>query len=38
MNREVFEECVDIILTAWRKDTFAYHGKFWRYPTEVDCP
>jgi len=32
MNRELFEECVDIILTAWAQDTFAYHGKYWTYP------
>src|SRR5262249_25486575 len=25
-NRELFEECVDVILTAWRRDTFAHAG------------
>ncbi len=37
-NRELFEECVDIILTAWRKDTFAYNGKYWSYPAETRLP
>jgi alkanesulfonate monooxygenase SsuD/methylene tetrahydromethanopterin reductase-like flavin-dependent oxidoreductase (luciferase family) len=38
LNREVFEECVDIILTAWRSETFAYRGKFWQYPAEAQLP
>ena len=38
MNREVFEECVDIILTAWEHDTFAYQGKYWTYPIESNHP
>src|SRR5262249_13159538 len=37
-NREVFEECVDIILTAWRRDTFAYRGKSWAFPAEPRLP
>jgi len=38
LNREVFEESVDIILRAWSSDTFAYEGKFWRYPAETQLP
>src|SRR4029079_14281678 len=38
LNREVFEESVDIILRAWSSDTFAYGGKFWRYPAEPQLP
>ena len=26
-----FRECVDIVLAAWRNETLAYEGKFWRY-------
>jgi alkanesulfonate monooxygenase SsuD/methylene tetrahydromethanopterin reductase-like flavin-dependent oxidoreductase (luciferase family) len=37
-NRELFEECVDIILTAWREDTFAYRGKYWSFPAESRLP
>jgi alkanesulfonate monooxygenase SsuD/methylene tetrahydromethanopterin reductase-like flavin-dependent oxidoreductase (luciferase family) len=37
-NRELFEECVDIILTAWREDTFAYRGKYWSFPAESQLP
>ena len=37
-NREVFEECVDIILTAWRQETFAYAGKYWTYPAQTRLP
>src|SRR6185436_5949126 len=38
VNHELFEECVDIILTAWRCDTFAYNGKYWTYPIETQLP
>src|SRR5580692_9291720 len=27
MNREVFEECIQIIKTAWASDVFSYEGK-----------
>lgn len=37
-NHELFEECVDIILTAWREDTFAYRGKYWSYPAASRLP
>ena len=30
MNRELFEECVAIIKTAWTHDTFSFKGKYWR--------
>lgn len=26
-----FRECVDIILEAWRNDTFSFHGKYWDF-------
>jgi len=29
---------VEIILTAWRNDTFAYKGKYWSYPAETQLP
>ena len=28
MNRELFEECVAIIKTAWTHDTFSFKGKY----------
>jgi alkanesulfonate monooxygenase SsuD/methylene tetrahydromethanopterin reductase-like flavin-dependent oxidoreductase (luciferase family) len=31
-NRELFEECVAIIKTAWTHDTFAFEGKYWSFP------
>ena len=38
MNRELFEECVDIIKTAWERDTFSYKGKYWTFPAEEQHP
>src|SRR5712691_9490169 len=32
MNREYFTEFVDIVLMAWKKDTFSYQGKYWTIP------
>ena len=29
--RELFEECVDVIKTAWSHDTFTYKGKYWSF-------
>lgn len=37
-NHELFEECVEIILTAWRRDTFAYRGKYWSFPAAARLP
>ena len=34
MNRELFEECVAIIKTAWTHDTFSFKGKYWSFPPE----
>lgn len=34
INREIFEECVKIVKTAWLNPTFSYEGKFWRFPPE----
>jgi len=33
-NRELFEECVAIIKTAWARDTFSFKGKYWSFPPE----
>jgi alkanesulfonate monooxygenase SsuD/methylene tetrahydromethanopterin reductase-like flavin-dependent oxidoreductase (luciferase family) len=33
-NRELFEECVAIIKTAWERDTFSFRGKYWSFPPE----
>ena len=33
-NRELFEESVAIIKTAWANDTFSFKGKYWTYPPE----
>ncbi len=32
LNREHFEEWVEIVLTALREPTFSYEGKFWQFP------
>jgi alkanesulfonate monooxygenase SsuD/methylene tetrahydromethanopterin reductase-like flavin-dependent oxidoreductase (luciferase family) len=37
-RRYCFEECVDIIQTAWRHDTFAYTGKYWTFPAATKNP
>jgi alkanesulfonate monooxygenase SsuD/methylene tetrahydromethanopterin reductase-like flavin-dependent oxidoreductase (luciferase family) len=34
INRDYFKEFVDIVLTAWKKDTFSYHGKYWTIPPD----
>lgn len=34
MNRELFEEAVQIVKTAWLNSTFSYKGKFWNFPPE----
>lgn len=32
INREAFEEALQIIKLAWTRETFAYDGKFWKIP------
>ncbi|MEJ2132223.1 MAG: LLM class flavin-dependent oxidoreductase [Gammaproteobacteria bacterium] len=32
LNREYFNEFVDIVVTALREKTFSYHGEFWQFP------
>jgi alkanesulfonate monooxygenase SsuD/methylene tetrahydromethanopterin reductase-like flavin-dependent oxidoreductase (luciferase family) len=32
INREIFEESVRIIKTAWTNDVFSYEGKYWTFP------
>ncbi len=34
INREYFTEFVEIILKAWKNDTFSYKGKHWTIPPE----
>ena len=31
-NRRAFEEAIQIIKTAWRKNTFSFEGEFWKFP------
>ena len=37
-NRELFEECVEVILRAWRHDTFAHTGRHWTFPAASRLP
>lgn len=32
LNRDYFREFVDIVLLAWRRETFSYQGRFWTIP------
>jgi alkanesulfonate monooxygenase SsuD/methylene tetrahydromethanopterin reductase-like flavin-dependent oxidoreductase (luciferase family) len=32
MNREIFEESVQIVKMAWASKTFSFEGKYWTYP------
>jgi alkanesulfonate monooxygenase SsuD/methylene tetrahydromethanopterin reductase-like flavin-dependent oxidoreductase (luciferase family) len=32
MNREIFEESLKIVKTAWLNSTFSYEGKYWQFP------
>jgi alkanesulfonate monooxygenase SsuD/methylene tetrahydromethanopterin reductase-like flavin-dependent oxidoreductase (luciferase family) len=32
MNRELFEEALKIVKTAWTNPTFSYSGKYWSFP------
>lgn len=34
MNREVFEESVQIVKRAWLNSTFSHKGKYWSFPPE----
>ncbi|MGH9001393.1 MAG: LLM class flavin-dependent oxidoreductase [Acidimicrobiia bacterium] len=35
MNRELFEECVQIVKKAWTSETFSFKGKYWQYPPDA---
>jgi alkanesulfonate monooxygenase SsuD/methylene tetrahydromethanopterin reductase-like flavin-dependent oxidoreductase (luciferase family) len=35
INRDAFEEALEIIKLAWTRETFAYDGKFWKIPAET---
>ncbi len=32
INRNYFKEFVEIVLTAWTRDTFSYRGQYWTIP------
>jgi alkanesulfonate monooxygenase SsuD/methylene tetrahydromethanopterin reductase-like flavin-dependent oxidoreductase (luciferase family) len=32
VNREIFEEAIQVIKKAWASDVFDYHGKHWQFP------
>jgi alkanesulfonate monooxygenase SsuD/methylene tetrahydromethanopterin reductase-like flavin-dependent oxidoreductase (luciferase family) len=32
INREIFEESVKIVKTAWTNEVFSYEGKYWTFP------
>ncbi|MCS6926755.1 MAG: LLM class flavin-dependent oxidoreductase [Candidatus Binatia bacterium] len=34
INRDYFKEFVEIVLTAWTKDTFSYRGRYWTIPPD----
>ncbi|WP_375476364.1 LLM class flavin-dependent oxidoreductase [uncultured Jatrophihabitans sp.] len=34
MNREIFEESLKIVKTAWLNSTFSYEGKYWKFPPD----
>jgi alkanesulfonate monooxygenase SsuD/methylene tetrahydromethanopterin reductase-like flavin-dependent oxidoreductase (luciferase family) len=34
MNREIFEESIQIIKKAWASDVFSFEGKYWQFPPE----
>jgi alkanesulfonate monooxygenase SsuD/methylene tetrahydromethanopterin reductase-like flavin-dependent oxidoreductase (luciferase family) len=34
LKRSLFEEHFDIIMTAWKNDTFSFQGKHWQIPTK----
>ena len=34
MNREIFEESVQIVKKAWANATFSHKGKYWAFPPE----
>jgi alkanesulfonate monooxygenase SsuD/methylene tetrahydromethanopterin reductase-like flavin-dependent oxidoreductase (luciferase family) len=34
MNREIFEESIQIIKKAWANDVFSYEGKYWQFPPD----
>lgn len=34
MNREIFEECIQIVKAAWLNPTFSFKGKYWSFPPE----
>jgi alkanesulfonate monooxygenase SsuD/methylene tetrahydromethanopterin reductase-like flavin-dependent oxidoreductase (luciferase family) len=35
INRDAFEEALEIIRLAWTRETFSYDGRFWKVPAET---
>lgn len=34
INREIFEESVEILKKAWTNDVFSHQGKYWQFPPD----
>jgi alkanesulfonate monooxygenase SsuD/methylene tetrahydromethanopterin reductase-like flavin-dependent oxidoreductase (luciferase family) len=34
LNREIFEESLQVIKKAWANDVFSHHGKHWQFPPD----
>jgi alkanesulfonate monooxygenase SsuD/methylene tetrahydromethanopterin reductase-like flavin-dependent oxidoreductase (luciferase family) len=34
INREIFEESIEVIKRAWASETFSHQGKYWQFPPE----
>jgi alkanesulfonate monooxygenase SsuD/methylene tetrahydromethanopterin reductase-like flavin-dependent oxidoreductase (luciferase family) len=34
INREIFEESVEVVKQAWLNETFSHYGKHWRFPPD----
>lgn len=37
-NRDMFNECLNIVLDAWTKDDIEYEGRFWKIPPTTVLP
>lgn len=36
INREIFEECIQIVKKAWTNSTFSHDGKYWKFPADAE--
>lgn len=34
INREIFEESIQVIKKAWASETFSFEGKYWQFPPQ----